>query len=96
VLTGANDEQMIRFGLDRCPYEVFTLRHDPEKSDPAYYRATLAHYGLAASDVMYFEHAPAAVESARSVGIETWFYDESARDLNGLKEFLDERCEFAA
>ena len=31
ALTGANDEQFRQFKLDRSPYEVFTLKHDPEK-----------------------------------------------------------------
>ena len=34
ILTGANDEQLKKFGLDKMPYEVFTLKHDPEKTDP--------------------------------------------------------------
>ena len=31
ILTGANDEQFKKFGLDKMPYKVFTLKHDPEK-----------------------------------------------------------------
>ena len=27
ILTGANDEQFKKFGLDKMPYEVFTLKH---------------------------------------------------------------------
>ncbi len=34
ILTGANDEQFKEFGLDKMPYEVFTLKHNPEKTDP--------------------------------------------------------------
>ena len=33
VLTGANDEQFKHFKLDQVPYEVFTLKHDPEKTE---------------------------------------------------------------
>jgi len=35
ILTGANDEQLKEFGLDRMPYEVFTLKHNPEKTNPS-------------------------------------------------------------
>lgn len=31
LLTGADDEQFQKFGLDKMPYEVFTLKHNPEK-----------------------------------------------------------------
>ncbi|MCP6719460.1 MAG: hypothetical protein KJI71_04530, partial [Patescibacteria group bacterium] len=37
ILTGANDEQFKKFGLDNMPYEVFTLKHNPEKTNPEYY-----------------------------------------------------------
>ena len=46
ILTGANDEQIKHFGLDNMPYEVFTLKHDPEKSNPAYYETMLKHFNL--------------------------------------------------
>lgn len=89
ILTGANDEQMEKFGLTSVPYEVFTLKHDPEKTDPAYYTQLLAHRDLSAEEVVYFEHDTAAVASARSVGIETHHYNSDARDLAALQEFLD-------
>ena len=90
LLTGANDEQYKEFGLDKMPYEVFTLKHDPEKTDPEYYRRMLKHFGLAAGDVVYFEHNPEAAKSAESVGIKTLYYNPEKRDLNELKKFLDE------
>lgn len=89
ILTGANDEQMEKFGLNRMPYEVFTLEHNPEKSDPKYYETMLAHFRLNASDVIYFEHDADAVKSAQSVGIITYHYDKDRRDMEALKQFLD-------
>ncbi|MFA6502943.1 MAG: hypothetical protein WCT45_01645 [Candidatus Paceibacterota bacterium] len=89
ILTGANDEQFKIFGLDKMPYEVFTLKHDPEKTDPKYYKTMLSHFDLTTEDVIYFEHNPEAVQSAQSVGIETHFYDNDTKDLVGLKKFLD-------
>ncbi|MDO8624030.1 MAG: hypothetical protein Q7R54_01615 [bacterium] len=90
VLTGANDEQYKKFGLDKMPYEVFTLKHDPEKTSPKYYETMLAHFSLSAADVIYFEHNPEAVKSAASVGIVSYHYDETKRDLDALKKFLEE------
>lgn len=90
VLTGANDEQFKKFKLDDVPYEVFTLKHNPEKTDPAYYRALLYRYSLDADDVICFEHDPEAVESASSVGIKTYLYDNKKRDMVALKKFIDD------
>ena len=90
LLTGADDEQMVEFGLIGMPYEVFTLKHDPEKTNPEYYRKMLEHFGLTKDDVVYFEHDPDAVKSAQSVGIRTSYYDPGKKDLEALKMFLDE------
>jgi len=90
VLTGANDEQFKKFKLDQIPYEVFTLKHDPEKTDPEYFKILLAKYGLKPEDVVYFEHNAKAADTARSVGVTTYFYDHTKEDMVALKQFLDE------
>lgn len=93
VLTGANDEQYKQFGLDKVPYEVFTLKHNPEKTDPKYYEILLNQFGLTKDDVVYFEHNPKAVESANSIGIKSYYYDPEKKDLVALKEFLEENLD---
>ncbi len=89
ILTNANDEQMITFGLDKVPYEVFTLKHSPDKVDPKYYETMLEHFGLSKNDVMYFEHNAEAVQSAQSVGISAYHYEKDKKDLVALKKFID-------
>ncbi len=90
ILTGANDEQFKKFGLDKMPYEVFTLKHNPEKTDPKYFEMMLKHFGLNNKEVIYFEHNPSAVKSAESIGIKSYYYDPDKKDLEALKKFLDE------
>ncbi|HJZ23174.1 hypothetical protein A3H80_02970 [Candidatus Roizmanbacteria bacterium RIFCSPLOWO2_02_FULL_37_19] len=89
ILTGANDERLKEFGLNKMPYEVFTLKHNPEKTDPSYYETMLKHFGLSNKDTIYFEHNPEAVKSAQSVGIISYHYDPEKKDLESLKVFLD-------
>ncbi|MDP2669043.1 MAG: hypothetical protein Q8P07_04390 [bacterium] len=89
ILTGADDEQYKKWGLDKMPYEVFTLKHNPEKTDPKYYEIMLEHFGLTKNEVVYFEHNAGAVESAESAGIKTYYYDNDKKDLVSLKNFLD-------
>ncbi len=91
ILTGANDEQFKKFGLDKTPYEVFTLKHNPEKTDSKYYEIMLKHFSLSKDDVVYFEHNPEAVKSAQSIGIKTHYYDPDKRDLKVLKDFLSSK-----
>ncbi|MEI6352679.1 MAG: hypothetical protein WCO35_01955 [Candidatus Nomurabacteria bacterium] len=89
VLSGANDEQIIKFGLDNIPYKLFTLKHDPEKTDPKYYEIMLEQFGLNKENVLYIEHNMDAVKSAESLGIKSYFYDNEKKDLVDLKKFLD-------
>jgi HAD superfamily hydrolase (TIGR01509 family) len=89
IATNANDEQMTEFGIDKSPYPVFSLKHNPDKVDPIFFQTLLKDYDLAPADVIYFEHNIDAVESARSVGITTHHYDKTSQDLVSLKDFLD-------
>lgn len=89
ILTGANDEQFATFGLDKMPYEVFTLKHDPEKTDPHYFELMMDHFAFSVADLVYFEHNPQAVESARAAGLNVYFYDNEKKDIAELKKFLD-------
>ena len=89
VLTGANDEQWKEFNLDISPYEVFTLKHNPEKTDPEYFKILLSKYNLAPDKVIYFEHSQEAAGTATSLGIGTYFYDHTKQDIAALKEFID-------
>ena len=90
ILTGANDEQSKKFGLDKMPWEIFTLKHNPEKTNPEYYKIMLQKFNLSPDDVIYFEHNSDAVKSARSVGINAFYYNNDKKDLTVLKQFLDE------
>jgi FMN phosphatase YigB (HAD superfamily) len=89
VLTNADDSQIDIFGLTQLPYPVFTMKHNPDKSDPLYFETLLSKHNLSPVDVVYFEHNPTAVLSAQSVGIVSYIHDAGNKDYNALKEFLD-------
>ncbi len=90
ILTNANDEQMVTFGLTNLPYELFTLKHNPDKVNPGYFQFMLKHFNLQAKEVVYFEHNKDAVASAQSVGITSFHYEANKKDLTELKKFIDE------
>ena len=91
VLTGANDEQFKHFKLDQVPYEVFTLKHDPEKTDPAYFHKLLENYGLKTDDVIYFEHNAEAAKTR--IGRHYYLLlRPHQEDMEMLKKFLMRTC----
>jgi FMN phosphatase YigB (HAD superfamily) len=89
ILTGAKENKFEEYGLDKMPYEVFTLRHDPEKTDHEYYKMMLKHFDFNKNNVICFEHNPEAVKSAQSVGINSYYYDNEKKDIEALKKFFD-------
>lgn len=89
ILTNADDEQFKLFGLNDIPYEIFTLKHHPDKTDPIYFTYMLQHFSLKHDDVVYFEHNVEAVKSAEYVGIVSYHYDAAKKDLTALKDFLE-------
>jgi FMN phosphatase YigB (HAD superfamily) len=89
IVTNANDEQMIEFGLINLPYQLYTLKHNPDKTNPEYFKKFLAEFNPGANDVVYFEHNINAVKSAESVGITSFHFDDTERDMLELKLFLD-------
>lgn len=88
LVSGADDEQFIEFGLDKVPYEVFTLKHNPEKTDTKYFSTLLEYFNLKSEEVIYFEHNPEAVKSAEKIGIKSYYYDPSKQDLDSLETFI--------
>lgn len=90
VLTGANDEEYVKFGLAKIPYPIFTLKHNPEKTNQEYYKIMLKRFNLKVGDVIYFENRQEAVKSAESVGVKTHHYDPIKKDLKALNNFLKE------
>ncbi|MEA1929503.1 MAG: hypothetical protein U9M92_01255 [Patescibacteria group bacterium] len=89
IVTNADDGEMEKFGLNGLPYEVYTLKHNPDKTDPKYFEKFFEDKSLSAEDVIYFEHNPEAVRAAQSLGITSYYYDHSKKDLGALKNFLD-------
>lgn len=89
ILTNADDEQMVEFGLTNLPYELYTLKHNPDKTAPGYFAQMLKNFSLQPEDVVYFEHNLEAVKSAQSMGIKSYYYDPDKKDLEALKIFLD-------
>lgn len=89
ILSNANDEEIVPFSLTDLPYELYTLKHNPNKTDPEYFKKMLVHFNLQVENVIYFEHNPEAVKSAQSLGIASYYYDPDKKDLQELKQFLD-------
>ena len=89
VLTNADDEQIVKFGIDKSPYEVFSLKHNPNKIDENYYKIFLEKYNLSSGDVIYIEHNFDAIKSAEKNNILSYHFDKGVRDLKKMREFLE-------
>lgn len=90
IVTNANDEEKVQFGIVNMPFEVFSLSHNPNKTDPVYFANLLQHFHLKPSEVIYFEHNPDAVKSAQSLGITTFHYNAATKDVVAVRLFLEQ------
>ncbi len=88
ILTNANAEEKIKFGILNMPYEVFSLEHNPKKTDWGYYENMLDFFWFDKTDVVCFEHNKEAVEKAKETWINTFWYDKDKKDLIELEQFL--------
>ena len=93
IVSNANPQEQENLWLTNLPYPLFSLHHQPEKTDPEYYKTLLRDFNLTPENVVYFESGEEAVESARSVGIKTYYFDWQVKDIESLKKFLDEHLE---
>jgi HAD superfamily hydrolase (TIGR01509 family) len=89
ILTNANDEEKKKF-LKNVKYQIFSLKHQPNKTNPKYFKEFLSKHNLKPHQIIYFEHNIKAVKSAESVGIITHHYNGNLENLeNFLNLFLD-------
>jgi FMN phosphatase YigB (HAD superfamily) len=93
ILTNANKQECITFGIVNMPYEVFSLSHQPNKTDADYFTKMFNHFGLTSDNVIYFEHNKDAVEAAKSKGITTFHYSKND-GLEPLSSFLQSNLNF--
>ena len=87
ILTNATEEELVKFGIVNMPYPVFSLAHNPNKTEANYFVKMLQHFNLKTEDVVYFEHNVDAVTSAKSIGISTFHYNK-LENLENLIIFL--------
>ena len=87
ILTNANDQELINYGIINMPYEVFSLSHKPNKDNPLYFKSLIKKYNLFINDLIYIEHNKEAVKSAKSLGINTYHYNPM-ESTDNLSQFL--------
>lgn len=88
ILTNANAEECQKFGIVDMPYEVYSLSHNPNKTDQLYFEKMLSHFNLKPNEVIYFEHNLEALKSAVSIGIISFHYNQ-LENLDKLTLFLN-------
>ena len=89
ILTNANQNERIDYGIIEMPYIVFSLNHNPEKTDPKYFEILCEKYKLNLDDLLYIEHNKKAYETAISLGIKSFLYEG---ENISVMDFLTKNC----
>ena len=82
ILTNANEIEQIELGIVKMPYEVFTLSHNPEKTNELYFEILCKKMKLKKEDLLYIEHNEGALKSARLFGIKSILFCSNYREIN--------------
>ena len=65
---------------------VFTIKNNPNKTNPQYFKELLREYNLNPNEIIYFDHSKENINSAEKIGINSELY----KNLNQIKKFIDE------
>ncbi len=60
------------------------------KNNPEYYKYILEEHCLSPYEVIHFDDNQKAIESAKKIWIQTYFYDANTKDLTALEKYLKE------
>ena len=89
ILTNASQNERKEYGIIQMPYNVFSLSHNPEKSDPKYFQILCDKYNLNPDDLLYIEHNKIAYKTATLFGIISLLYEG---DNKSVEDFLLKNC----
>lgn len=92
IVTNANPEERKELGMVGMPYRLYSLNHEPEKTDSEYFDRLMIDLDLEPEQLIYFEHNLQSVESARAVGIKSFHFDHINPDYKSLENFLIENA----
>jgi FMN phosphatase YigB (HAD superfamily) len=57
----------VKFELVDLPYDMYSMEHEPDKTDELYFKSLLEKFNLQAQEVVYFEHNLESVAAASSL-----------------------------
>ena len=89
ILTNANQRERKDYGIIEMPYNVFSLSHNPEKTDLKYFETLCEKYQLNPNDLLYIEHNKESYNTAILFGIKSFLYEG---DNISVKDFLIKNC----
>ena len=89
ILTNADEIERKEFGIINMPYQVFSLSHNPEKTDIKYYKILCDQFKLKVSNLLYIEHNNKAFKTAVLFGIKSYLYTGNNQNV---KKFLEDNC----
>ena len=88
ILSNANKNEQLEFGMVNLPYDFFSLEHQPNKSNPKYFKLLIKKFDYNPNSLIYFDHDIAAIDSARSIGITSCYYNSKEKNVFEIQEFI--------
>ena len=87
IVTNANLSEQKDLGIINMPYSVFSLSHNPEKTNKLYFDRLCNEQKLKKEELLYIEHNIVSVETAKTFGIKSILFNENYLEI---EEFLNQ------
>ena len=87
IVTNANLSEQKDLGIINMPYSVFSLSHNPEKTNKLYFDILCNEKKLKKEELLYIEHNIVSVETAKTFGIKSILFNENYLEI---EEFLNQ------
>jgi leucyl-tRNA synthetase len=91
ILTNAKDEVLVKLKdlIKDYGWQVFSLKFEPEKTDPEYYKTVVKEFNLDLNNTIYFDHSLANLESAKVSKINCFQYLSNKQTIELVDDFLN-------
>ena len=87
IVTNANASEQKDLGIINMPYSVFSLSHNPEKTNTLYFDILCNEKKLKKEELLYIEHNIDSFETAKIFGIKSILFKENYLEI---EEFLNQ------
>jgi leucyl-tRNA synthetase len=91
ILTNAKDGVLVKLEdlIKEYNWKIFSLKFEPEKTDPEYYKIAVTELNIDIKNTIYFDHSEANLNSAKLSNINSFQYLNNKQTIELVGDFVN-------